>query len=137
MKRRLLVIAIAAVLTLFMAWKGAPRTTAKRIKKSNVDNEIARGDIEVRKKEIAQRFGSQQFGMRCQGANPDAVGDLDSLQFVDTADIDQQRDQFIEQYQDAADIDRIDPTRTEQENQIKTIDEHFETSWADDCPSDL
>jgi hypothetical protein len=38
---------------------------------------------------LAQRFGREQFGVRCQRSDPDAVGDLYALQFVDAADIDQ------------------------------------------------
>ena len=48
---------------------------------------------------LAQRFGRKQFGMRGQCSDPDAVADLDSLQFVDAADIDEQRRRRQPQFQ--------------------------------------
>ena len=48
---------------------------------------------------LAQRFGRKQFGMRRHGSDPDAVADLDALQFVNAADIDKQRRRRQPQFQ--------------------------------------
>ena len=41
------------------------------------------GGLMEDRQHLSQRLGRQQFGMRRQGADPDAVADLDSLQFID------------------------------------------------------
>lgn len=53
---------------------------------------------------------------------------------VDEADMAQQRSQLIEQYDKAAQVDRISDDRAQQELTIKTLNEHFETVWAQYCP---
>lgn len=54
---------------------------------------------------------------------------------VDQADMDQQRSELTEQYDKSAQVDRISPDRTQQELTIKTLNEHFETVWAQYCPA--
>jgi hypothetical protein len=54
---------------------------------------------------------------------------------VDEADMAQQRTQLTEQYNTAAPVDRISDDRTQQELTIKTLNEHFETAWAQYCPA--
>lgn len=54
---------------------------------------------------------------------------------TDGVEMDEQRQEFREQYQLAASYDGIDPARATQEIDIKAIGEHFEAKWADYCPA--